>query len=149
MRRKPPHTERAAASHEAAALFCSTLSCFDLPLNANFEKITPLCAFACGRVRLFHAFKKRLWLRTHSGRPPPRQSEFLKFQIDRRKQPWLTTKPEPKNSGSNGKKQKKENSENSAWMRTPSSAFIHTIGRSSIRNGSTCSGRWNGLPMWS
>ena len=98
MRRKPPHTERAAASHEAAALFCSTLSCFDLPLNANFEKITPLCAFACGRVRLFHAFKKRLWLRTHSGRPPPRQSEFLKFQIDRRKQPWLTTKPEPKNS---------------------------------------------------
>lgn len=30
MRRKPPHTERAAASYEAAALFRSTLSHFNI-----------------------------------------------------------------------------------------------------------------------
>ena len=148
MRRKTPHTKRDVVSLEAASLFHSTSSYCLLPFHTNFDEIALLCAFAFGRVRFFYFCKRRSWLRTHSGRPPPRQSEFFKFQIDRRKQPWLITKPEPKRSGSNGRKQRKRNSGSWVWTRKPSSACIHTTGLSLIRNANTYSDRWNGRPKW-
>ena len=137
----PQYRERAVASPEVAALFHSTWFRHNLPYFTKFDTV-PLCAFAFWRVRFLFFFRRRAWLRTPSGRPPPPTiCIFKKFQNDRRKQPPLSTKPKRRENGSAGKKQKKRNSENSAWMRKPSNAFIHTIGRSSIRNASICSGR--------
>lgn len=50
---------------------------------------------------------------------------------------WLTTRPGPKKSGSNGKTRKNQNSGSWAWTRTPSSGSTPTTGAcSSLTGGS-------------
>jgi RNA polymerase sigma factor (sigma-70 family) len=59
---------------------------------------------------------------------------------------WHTIKPKRSKNGFAGKKRKKRNSENWVWMRTPSSGFIHTIGRSLRASAGFWNGGRNGPP---
>lgn len=70
MREIETHTRRATTFQEAAVPF-HVLIPNDLPFKFFYFHTAPLCASAFMWMRFPFVFKRRSWLRTHSGRSPP------------------------------------------------------------------------------